>query len=117
MKDPLDKQTIDFAGSEIHISRGHVLMDRQRHIAIVTKKTPKFAQLVRVQASTLRVSRITSKQLVTDWMNADYPFEDAIAKLLELGDKHGITESARKALESLLASSKQPVQYCLFGNS
>lgn len=114
MRDPLDKKTMDFADSEIPVSCGHVLMDRHRHIAIVTKRTPKFAQLVRVQANTLRISNITSKQLITEWVNADYPFEDAVARLLELGKKHGITEHARKALESLAANRKKPFQFSLF---
>lgn len=114
MKDPLDNQTIDFATSEMHIPCGQVLIDRQHHIAIVAKKTPKYAQLVHVQSSFLSVSKISSNQLVTEWRDANYPFENAIVRLLEYGNRHGITESAQKAIESLMAERKRPVQYSLF---
>jgi len=116
MKDPLDNQTIDFATSEMHVPCGRVLIDRQHHIAIVAKKTSKYAQLVHVQSSFLRVSKISSNQLVTEWRDANYPFENAIVRLLEHGNRHGITESARKAIESLMAERKRPVQYSLFPN-
>lgn len=116
MKDPRDNQTIDFATSEMYIPCGQVLIDRQHHLAIVARKTPKYAQLLHVQSSFLSVSKISSSQLVSEWMDANYPFENAVTILLEHGHRHGITEPARKALESLMADMKRPVQYSLFSN-
>lgn len=116
MKDPLDKQTVDFATTEMHIPCGRVLIDRQHHIAIVAKRTPKYTQLVHVQSSHLSVSKFSSSLLVAEWMDSNYPFEYAMTKLLEHGNRHGITEPARKALEALMAARKRPVQYSLFSN-
>lgn len=90
-------------------------MDRQRHIAIVTKRTAASAHLVRVKSGTLKLTRLTAKELVEEWSDADYPFERAVAKLLELGKQHGITDSARIALEKLLRTGREPKQHSLFG--
>jgi len=90
-------------------------MDRQRHIAIVAKRGLTGAHLVRVKSGTLKLTRLTAKELVEEWADADYPFERAATKLLELGRQHGITDSARNALEKLLKTGREPTQQCLFG--
>jgi hypothetical protein len=53
--------------------------------------------------------------LVEEWTDADYPFERAVAKLLELGKQHGITDAARLALEKLVRTGREPTQHRLFG--
>ena len=90
-------------------------MDRQRHIAIVAKKGRTSAQLVRVKSGTLKLSKLTARELVEEWSDADYPLERAVAKLLDLGQQHGITDAARLALEQLAKTGREPTQYQLFG--
>lgn len=90
-------------------------MDRQRHIAIVAKRGRTCAHLVRVKSGALKLTKLTAKELVEEWSDADYPFERAVAKLLDLGKQHGITESARLALENLVKTGREPTQHCLFG--
>ncbi len=114
-KDPTDRSTVDFIVPALHVTRGQVLMDRQRHIAIVAKKGRTCAHLVRVSAGMLTLTRLGAKELVEGWVDAEYPFEQAVAKLLELGRQHGITETARVALEELVRSGREPVQQQLFG--
>ena len=50
-KDPADYSTVDFIAPALHVTLGQVLMDRQRHIAIVAKKGRNGAHLVRVKAA------------------------------------------------------------------
>ena len=114
MRDAKDRKTLDLVEPELTVARGQVLMDHQRRFALVARKSQKHAHLVQVQAGTLKLSKITAKQLVADWIDADYPFESAVTKLLDLGKRHGITESARVALESLRTNGRDPVQYDLF---
>ncbi len=114
-KDPTDHSTVDFIAPALHVTCGQVLMDRQRHIAIVAKRGRTSVQLVRVSSGTLKLTRLTAKELVEEWSDADYPFDSAIGKLLELGRQHGITEGARFALEELAKSGREPVQQQLFG--
>ncbi len=114
-KDPTDYSTVDFIAPTLNVTCGQVLMDRQRHIAIVAKKGRDSAYLVRLKSGTLRLTRHTARELVEEWSDADYPFDRALAKLLELGKQHGITEGARNALELLGKSGREPVQQQLFG--
>src|SRR5512146_532874 len=114
-KDPTDYSTVDFIAPALHVTRGQVLMDRQRHIAIVARKGRTCAHLVRVNAGMLKLSKLGARELVEQWTDADYPFEEAVAKLLELGRQHGITDTARVALEELVRLGREPVQQRLFG--
>jgi hypothetical protein len=114
-KDPTDCSTLDFIAPALHVTCGQVLMDRQRHIAIVAKKGRSAAHLVRVKSGVLKLTRHTAQELVEEWSDADYPFERALGKLLELGKQHGITDAAREALENLSRTGREPKQHCLFG--
>jgi hypothetical protein len=114
-KDPTDSSTVDFITPALHVTCGQVLMDRQRHIAIVAKRGRTCAHLVRVKSGMLKLTKLTAKDLVEEWMEAEYPFERAVAKLLELGKQHGITEAARLALEELIRTGREPKQFRLFG--
>src|SRR5487761_2011079 len=113
-KDPTDCSTVDFIAPALHVTCGQVLMDRQRHIAIVAKKGRTCAHLVRVKSGVLKLTKLTAKELVEEWSDADYPFERAVAKLLELGKQHGITDAARLALEELGRTGREPTQQRLF---
>lgn len=114
-KDPTDYSTVDFIAPTLHVTCGQVLMDRQRHMAVVVKRGKSSAHLVRVSSSQLRLTRLSARELVEEWTDADYPFEEALARLMELGRQHGITEGARSALEALSRSGREPVQRQLFG--
>jgi hypothetical protein len=114
-KDPTDRSTLDFIAPGLHVTCGQVLMDRQRHIAIVAKKGRTSAHLVRVKSGMLKLTRHTAQELVEEWVDADYPFERAVARLLDLGKQHGITDAARLALEKLVKTGREPVQHRLFG--
>jgi len=114
-KDPTDSSTVDFIAPALHVTRGQVLVDRQRHIAIVAKKGRASAHLVRVKSGTLKLTKITAGELIEEWSDAEYPFDRAVAKLLELGKQHGITDAARRALDELVNSGREPTQYDLFG--
>jgi hypothetical protein len=113
-KDLTDCSTLDFIAPALHVTCGQVLMDRQRHIAIVAKKGRTCAHLVQVKSGMLKLTKLTARELVEEWMEADYPFERAVNKLLELGKEHGITDVARLALEELVRSGREPTQYQLF---
>lgn len=114
-KDPTDYSTVDFIAPALHVTCGQVLMDRQRHIAIVAKKGRTCAHLVRVKSGVLKLTRLSARELVEEWSDADYSFDCALAKLLDLGKQHGITDGARRALEDLARSGREPVQHSLFG--
>jgi hypothetical protein len=90
-------------------------MDRQRHIAIVAKKGRTCAHLVQVKSGKLRLAKYTAGELVEQWSDADYPFDRAVARLLELGRQHGITDAAQDALEKLASAGREPKQHKLFG--
>lgn len=114
-KDPTDYSTVDFIAPVLNVTRGQVLMDRQRHIAIVAKKGKTCAYLVQVKSGTLKLAKYTARELVDEWSDADYPFERAVARLLELGGQHGITDAARNALDELVKAGREPKQHKLFG--
>jgi hypothetical protein len=114
-KDPTDYSTVDFIAPALHVTCGQVLMDRQRHIAIVAKKGRSDVHLVRVKSGVLKLTKLSAKELVEEWSDADYPFDRAVAKLQELGRQHGITDAARIALERLVKSGCEPTQQRLFG--
>jgi hypothetical protein len=114
-KDPTDCSTVDFIAPALQVTCGQVLMDRQRHIAIVAKKGRTCAHLVRVKSGMLKLTKLTAKELVEQWSDEDYPFERAVSKLLDLGKEHGITDAARLALEQLGRTGREPMQQCLFG--
>lgn len=114
-KDPTDYSTVDFIAPVLNVTCGQVLIDRQRRIAIVAKKSRVCAHLVCVKSGALRMTRHTAKELVSDWSDADYPFDRAVIKLLELGKRHGITDAARNALEVLEKKGREPMQHRLFG--
>lgn len=113
-KDATDYRTVDFIPAVLHVTRGQVLMDRQRHIAIVAKKGKNSAHLVHVRSGVLRLTRHSAGEIVESWSVADYPFDRAVAKLLELGRQHGITDAARDALEELVRAGREPQQHELF---
>jgi hypothetical protein len=113
-KDSTDYSTLDFISAELIVTRGQVLVDRQRHIAIVAKKGKICAHLVQVKSGTLKLSKYTSRELADQWIDADYPFERAVNKLLELGKRYGITDKARIALEELVKAGQEPKQCNLF---
>jgi hypothetical protein len=114
-KDSTDFCTVDFIPAVLHVTCGQVLMDRQRHIAIVAKKGKSSAHLVHVRSGMLKMTRHTAGEIVEEWSEADYPFDRAVAKLLELGKQHGITDAARDALEELVRAGREPKQQELFG--
>lgn len=113
-KDPTDYSTVDFIAPALHVTCGQVLMDRQRSIAIVAKKGRSSAHLVRVKSGVLKLTRLSAQELVEEWSDADYPFDQAMVKLLDLGKQHGITDAARLALEGLSRSGREPIQHRLF---
>jgi hypothetical protein len=114
-KDSTDFSTVDFIPAVLNVTRGQVLMDRQRHIAIVVKRGKTSAHLVHVRSGILKMTRHTAGEIVGAWSEADYPFERAVARLLELGRQHGITDAARDALEGLVRAGREPRQHELFG--
>ncbi len=113
-KDPTDYSTVDFISPVLNVTRGQVLVNRQRHIAIVAKKGRTCAHLVMVKSGALKLSKYTASELVEEWSDADYPFERAVAKLLELGKRNGITQAAQHALEELIEEGREPKQHRLF---
>ncbi len=113
-KDSTDYSTVDFIPAVLNVTRGQVLMDRQRHIAIVAKKGKTGAHLVHVRSGMLKMTRHTAGEIVEAWTEADYPFDRAVARLLELGRQHGITDAARDALEELVRAGREPRQHQLF---
>ncbi|MDD2916198.1 MAG: hypothetical protein PHP70_12870 [Gallionella sp.] len=115
-KDPVDFHTMDFLSSAtVNVTCGQVLMDRQRHIAIVAKKGRTCAYLVHVKSGILKLTKHATKDLAADWLEADYQYERALDKLIEMGRRKGITDSARTALERLLKNGREPSQRMLFG--
>jgi len=113
-KDMTDLTTVDFISPAMDVVCGQVLIDRQRHIAIVVKRGRTCAHLVRVRSGSLRLVKCSAKEIVSDWMDAQYPFNEAVVKLLDVGKRQGITDGARVALEKLLLSGKEPTQARLF---
>jgi hypothetical protein len=113
-KDPTDYSTVDFIPPVLNVTCGQVVMDRQRHIAIVAKKGRTCAHLVHVKPGVLKLTRHTAKEIVEEWSDADYPFERALARLLELGKQHGITDAARDALGNMSRMGCEPKQHKLF---
>jgi hypothetical protein len=89
-------------------------MDRHRHIAIVAKKGRACAYLVHVKSGMLKLTRHATRDIATNWLDADYQFERALDKLIEMGRRRGITDAARDALDRLLKNGKEPIQQALF---
>ena len=115
-KDPVDFHTMDFLSSAtVNVTCGQVLIDRQRHIAIVAKKGRSCAYLVQVKSGILKLTKYATKDIAADWLEADYQYERALGKLIEMGRRKGITDAARNALEKLLKNGKEPRQQMLFG--
>ena len=81
-KDPVDFRTIDFLSSAtVNITCGQVLMDRQRHIAIVAKKGKACAYLVRVKSGMLKLTKHATRDIAADWLETDYQYERALGKI------------------------------------
>lgn len=114
MRDHLDKHTIDFVVPELSLLKGRVLMDKRNRVAIVARRSAKFAHLLCVQPGILKLTRVSSKQLLAEWMDSDCRFDEAVDRLLNLGKRHGFTDSARAALDELLADGRAPQQFPLF---
>jgi hypothetical protein len=113
-KDPTDYSTFDFVAPTLHVTRGQVLLDRQRHVAIVARRGAECAHLLRVKSGKLRLVRVPARELVENWSDCDYPLAQALRRLLEHGRQHGMTDTAQRALEALLKSGRDPVQAPLF---
>jgi hypothetical protein len=114
-KDPVDFHTLDFlSSSAANIACGQVLMDRHRHIAIVAKKGRAFAYLVQLKSGMLKLTRHATRDIAADWREADYQYERALDKLIEMGKRKGITDTAQAALDLLLKNGKEPIQRMLF---
>lgn len=113
-KDPTDYSTFDFVAPTLHVTRGQVLLDRQRHVAIVARRGKDHAHLLRVKSGKLRLVRVPARELVENWADCDYPLPQALRRLLEHGRQYGMTETAERTLEALLKSGREPVQAPLF---
>lgn len=113
-KDITDYRTHDFIKAVPNVVCGQVLMDRQRHVAIVAKKKPSSFHLICVNSGTLKVRKCTPQQLTDEWMDAEYPYEKALAHLLNMRQRHGATETARSLLDELVRNGKEPMQGRLF---
>jgi hypothetical protein len=114
-KDPVDFHTMDILHfTAAHIVCGQVLMDRQRHIAIVAKKSKAHAHLIQVKSGILKLTRYATRDIVENWLEADYQYERALDKMIEMGSRKGITDKARAALDKLLKNGKEPMQRMLF---
>jgi hypothetical protein len=113
-KDPTDYSTVDFISPVMNVRCGQVLVNRRRHIAIVAKKGRTFVHLAQVNSGVLKLTRYTASELVEEWFDADYPFDRALARLVEQGRRHGITDAARNALDKLIDAGRRPKQHKLF---
>ena len=114
-KDPVDFHTVDILPSaSVNLTCGQVLMDRHRHIAIVAKKGRTCAYLVQVKSGILKLTTHAPRDIATNWLEADYQYERALDKLIEMGHRKGITDTARAALDRLLKNGKEPIQQMLF---
>lgn len=89
-------------------------MDRHRHIAIVAKKGKACAYLVHVKSGILKLTKHATRDIATNWLESDYQYERALDKLIEMGQRKGITDAARVALDRLLKNGKEPIQQMLF---
>lgn len=105
-----DFKTID----SMPVVCGQVLHDRQRHIAIVVKKSRVSVHLVKVRSGMLKLSKCAAKELSSDWYASRYPFTEAIEKLLSMGKRQGMTKDVEDALRLLSSSGKEPAQMGLF---
>ena len=115
-KDPTDFHTLDFLPSTAaNVACGQVLVYHQRHIAIVAKKGLDCAHLIQVKSGTLRMARYPIKEIAGNWLEADYPFDMALDRIIRMGRRNGMTGAARRALEALLKNGREPVQRVLFG--
>jgi hypothetical protein len=113
-KDPTDYSTVDFISPVMNVACGQVLVSRKRLIAIVAKKGRVYAHLVQMKSGAVKLVKYTAGELVEGWSDADYPFDQALAKLLQLGKRNGITAAAENALEELIDARRRPKQRKLF---
>lgn len=114
-KDLVDFHTMDLLSSaSVNITCGQVLMDHHRHIAIVAKKGKTCAYLVHVKSGILKLTKHATRDIATNWLESDYQYERALDKLIEMGQRKGITDAARVALDRLLKNGKEPIQQMLF---
>jgi len=109
-----DLATVDFISPQWMWFAVRCLLIEQRHIAIVVKRGRACAHLVRVRSGSLRLVKCSAKEIVSDWMDAQYPFNEAITKLLDVGKRQGSLMAPGLALEKLLQSGKEPTQARLF---
>lgn len=113
-KDFTDYSTHDFINAMPNVACGQVLMNRRRHYAIVVKNSRAAVHLICVQSGILKVTRFTLRQITEEWLDAEYPFEKALAQLQDMARRHGATETAKRMLEKLQKSGKEPTQVRLF---
>lgn len=115
-KDISDYTTQDFINLTPHILYGQVLMDRQRHIAIVAKKGPSSFHLVGISSGKLKVRKCTARQITDEWMDAEYPYDKALNHLLNMSRREGTPQAAIALLKGLARHGKEPMQGQLFCN-
>lgn len=113
-KDFTDYNTHDFINVVPTVVCGQVLMNRQRHYAIVVKKGRTSFQLVCVKSGMLKVTKLSARELTNEWMAAEYPFEQALTHLQDMGRRHGATDAAKALLDKLAREGKEPEQGVLF---
>jgi hypothetical protein len=113
-KDFTDYSTHDFINAMPSVVCGQVLMNRQRHYAIVVKKSRAAVHLICVKSGMLKVTRLTLRQITEEWLDAEYPYDKAIVQLQDMARRHGATAAAKNMLEKLLKNGKEPSQVRLF---
>jgi hypothetical protein len=113
-KDPTDYNTVDFISPVMNVACGQVLVSRKRLIAIVAKKGRVYAHLVHLKSGTVKLVKYTAGELVEEWSDTDCNFDRALANLLQLGKRYGISGAAEHALEDLIDTRRKPKQHKLF---
>lgn len=113
-KDFTDYSTHDFISTMPNIVCGQVLMNRQRHYAIVVKKGRTTFQLICVKSGILKVSKFSARQITEEWLDAEYPYDKALASLQDMAKRHGATDAAQALLDKLVKTGKEPTQVRLF---
>jgi hypothetical protein len=78
-----------------------VLIDHNRHTAIVLSHGPVWVTCVRMQDGLLTTGRLSRDQMSTEgWRELDYPTDKAIRQYLR--HPGGLSEAAKRELETLL---------------
>jgi hypothetical protein len=62
----------------------------------------------------LKVTKFSARQITEEWLDAEYPYDKALAHLQDMAKRHGATEAAKTLLENLLQKGKEPTQTRLF---